>query len=233
MSLDVDFPIKIIRTDRRKSASIDVENEVVRVSIPSTLSDQRVEALITQRMPWIQSKLDEQRRATPRRNVEYIDGESISYLGRNYRLKLEHGITKSAKLKNGKLVVNIPAARANGRFERYIRTTVEDWYKKQALKHFQAKSARYGKQIGVTPKSIDISDFKARWGSCSPEGDITYHWRVIAASHRIVDYIVVHELCHLIEHSHSPRYWQLVENIMPDYRERREWLKTNGGSLLN
>lgn len=232
MSLDVDFPIEIVRTDRRKSASIDVENEVVRVSIPSTLSDQRVEALITQRMPWIQSKLDEQRRATPRRNVEYIDGESISYLGRNYRLKLEHGITKSAKLKNGKLVVNIPAARANGRFERYIRTTVEDWYKKQALKHFQEKSARYGKQIGVKPKSIDISDFKARWGSCSPEGDITYHWRVIAASHRIVDYIVVHELCHLIEHSHSPRYWQLVENIMPDYRERREWLKSNGQKLL-
>ncbi len=232
MTLDVDFPIEIVRTDRRKSASIDVENEVVRVSIPSTLSDQRVEALITQRMPWIQSKLDEQRRATPSKNVEYIDGESISYLGRNYRLKLEHGITKSAKLKNGKLVVNIPAARANGRFERYIRTTVEDWYKKQALKHFQEKSARYGKQIGVTPKSIDISDFKARWGSCSREGDIIYHWRIIAASHRIVDYIVVHELCHLIEHSHSPRYWQLVENIMPDYRERREWLRSNGQKLL-
>lgn len=232
MSLDVDFPIEIVRTDRRKSASIDVENEVVRVSIPSTLSDQRVEALITQRMPWIQSKLDEQKRTTPRRNVEYIDGESISYLGRNYRLKLEHGITKSAKLKNGKLVVNIPAEKAKGRFERYIRTTVEDWYKKQALKHFQEKSARYGNQIGVTPKSIDIADFKARWGSCSPQGDITYHWRVIAASHRIVDYIVVHELCHLIEHSHSPRYWQLVENIMPDYRERREWLKENGHKVL-
>lgn len=232
MTFDVDFPLKIVRTDRTKSASIDVRGEVVRVSIPSTLSDKRLEALIIQRTPWIHNKLKEQSRAAPSKKTEYIDGENISYLGRNYRLKLEHGITKSAKLKNGKLVVNIPAEKAKGRFDRYIRTTIEDWYKKQALKHFREKSLRYGKLIGITPKSIDISDFKARWGSCSPEGGITYHWRVIAASHRIVDYIVVHELCHLIEHSHSPRYWQLVENILPDYQDRREWLKKNGESLL-
>lgn len=232
MNLDVDFPLKIVRTDRTKSASIDVKDEVVRVSIPSTLSDKRLEALIIQRTPWIHSKLKEQAQAEPAKKTEYIDGESISYLGRNYRLKLEHGITKSAKLKNGKLVVNIPAEKANGRFDRYIRTTIEDWYKKQALRHFREKSSRFGDRIGVTPKSIDVSDFKARWGSCSPEGDITYHWRVIAASHRIVDYIVVHELCHLIEHSHSPRYWQLVENILPDYRERRGWLRLNGQRLL-
>lgn len=232
MSLIIDFPLEIIRTDRKKTASIAITAETVQVIIPSGLSDDRVNELVRKRTPWIREKLKERSNAIAHKPREYVDGESFSYLGRNYRLKLEHGITKSAKLRNGKLVVNIPQKRADGRFDRYIRTTIEDWYKRQAIKQFQLKSERFGKLIGVQPKSIDLADFKARWGSCSAQGGITYNWRVIAASHSIVDYIVVHELCHLIEHSHSPKYWRLVENVMTDYRERRDWLRRNGETLL-
>lgn len=232
MTLDFDFPVEIVRTDRRRTASIAIKGHLVRLTVPSGLSDSRIEKLLTNRTAWIHQKLNEQSNATPTKPKEYIDGESFAYLGRNYRLKLQIGIPKTAKLSKGRLLVNVPALERDGRFTRYIKSSIDDWYKAKALNHLRDKTARLSNQIGVSPKSVSIANFKARWGSCSPEGDVTYNWRIIAASHRIIDYVVVHELCHLIEHSHSGRYWQLVENIMPDYRERREWLRIHGQSLL-
>jgi predicted metal-dependent hydrolase len=77
-----------------------------------------------------------------------------------------------------------------------------------------------------------VKYFKARWGSCSTHGDITFNWRIIMAPHRIVDYVVVHELAHLKHHDHSPRFWKGVETVIPDYRECREWLKNYGQMLV-
>lgn len=230
--MSFNFPLEIIRTDRKKTASIAIKDHTVMLTVPSHLSDKRIEELVAKRTAWIYQKLNEQSDAKPVKQKEYIDGESFAYLGRNYRLKIQQGLTKTAKLKGGKLLVNVPAIEPDGRFARYIRTTIEDWYKKHALSQLEAKSNRFAEQIGVVPKSIAVADFKARWGSCSPDGDITYNWRIIAASHSIIDYIVVHELCHLLDHSHSPKYWKLVENVMPDFRDRREWLRLNGQSLL-
>lgn len=232
MSLILDFPLNIIRTDRKKTASIAIKNEAVQLTVPAELSEERIEELIRKRTPWIREKLKTQSLTANPKPKEYIDGESFSYLGRNYRLKLEQAITKTAKLKNGRLIVNVPTLPRNGLFGGYIETSINGWYRKQALKHLREKSQRLSKQIGVEPKSIEVADFRARWGSCSPSGDLTYNWRIISASHKIIDYVVAHELCHLIEHNHSPRFWQLVERIIPDYRERREWLRRNGETLL-
>jgi predicted metal-dependent hydrolase len=78
---------------------------------------------------------------------------------------------------------------------------------------------------------VGVKEYKARWGSCSSSGDVTYNWRIIMAPHHIVDYIVVHELCHLLEHNHGPKYWKHVKSVVPDYKECREWLKVNGEGL--
>ena len=76
-----------------------------------------------------------------------------------------------------------------------------------------------------------MKEYKARCGSCSSSGDVTYNWRIIIAPHQIVDYIVAHELCHLLEHNHGPKYWKLVQSVIPNYRDHREWLKVNGEGL--
>ena len=83
----------------------------------------------------------------------------------------------------------------------------------------------------MEPRSVAVKDYKSRWGSCSAKGDISYNWKIVLAPHRIVDYVVVHELCHMLEHNHSSRYWKLVEKYVPDYRERRDWLKNHSLSL--
>jgi predicted metal-dependent hydrolase len=109
--------------------------------------------------------------------------------------------------------------------------SLEEWYRAHALEKLKEKTKRYAFIIGVSPKSVDLKDYKARWGSCSSSGDVTYNWRIIIAPHHIVDYIVVHELCHSLEHNHGPKYWKHVERVVPNYKDCREWLKVNGEAL--
>ena len=85
--------------------------------------------------------------------------------------------------------------------------------------------------VGVNPKSVGIKTFKSRWGSCHLSGDILYNWNIVIAPNRIVDYVVVHELCHLKQHDHSDKFWKLVGQVIPDYAECKEWLRVNGRAL--
>ena len=110
-------------------------------------------------------------------------------------------------------------------------TRIQTSFFKGLLEKLKEKTKRYASILGVNPQSVDLKEYKARWGSCSSSGDVTYNWRIIIAPHHIVDYIVVHELCHLLEHNHGPKYWKLVQSVVPNYREHREWLKVNGEGL--
>jgi predicted metal-dependent hydrolase len=94
------------------------------------------------------------------------------------------------------------------------------------------KAKRYAEIIGVTCAPVGIKMYKSRWGSSSLDGNIDFNWHIIMAPNRIVDYVVIHELYHLIHHDHSPKYWQQVERIMPDYAECKAWLKHNAGLLV-
>ena len=224
-----DFPVEIIRTDRKKSASIQLEGEKVQVRVPKTLSDVRIHDLIHKRSPWIKKKFKEAELGPSSRPKEYVSGETFSYLGRHYRLKVIHGSTTTIKLKGACLEAHVPNTHKDR--QKAVQSLLRDWYREHALKRLQEKSKRFSKVIGVEPVSVSIKDYKARWGSCSVKGDISFNWRIIIAPHAIVDYVVVHELCHLLEHNHSARFWKHVERNIPDYRERREWLKQWGGSL--
>ena len=81
--------------------------------------------------------------------------------------------------------------------------------------------------MGLSPKGVGIKSFKSRWGSCSVKGKLDFNWKIVMAPNRIVDYVVVHELCHLKQHDHSPKFWTLVERVVPDYESCKEWLKKN------
>lgn len=103
---------------------------------------------------------------------------------------------------------------------------------RQAAKEYISKRADYfADQLGVTYNAITIRDQKTRWGSCSSKGNLSFNWRLILAPPKVLDYVVVHELCHRREMNHSPRFWALVESVMPDYKQHRKWLKDNGDKL--
>lgn len=114
---------------------------------------------------------------------------------------------------------------------RHFRQALEHWYRLRAEERLREKVARYAKRMGVSPRSVSVKSFKNRWGSCHLNGDIQFHWPIIMAPHYIIDYVVIHELCHLLHHNHSPAFWQCVARYYPDYLECKEWLKANGRRL--
>ena len=105
--------------------------------------------------------------------------------------------------------------------------------REEARKILTAKSNEYAKQLGVTFDRIRIGNQKTRWGSCSSNRTISYNWHLVLMPESIIDYVVVHELCHLLEMNHSKRFWDKVAGVLPDYAERRIWLRKNGGNYLS
>jgi predicted metal-dependent hydrolase len=216
------FIAEVIRTNRVKSADIKVEDCAVSVVVPSQLPVERIERLLKDKNKWIKEKLILQREAQPVSSKDYVSGEAFSYLGRNYRLKVNQGKFQPVKLKQGRLVVTVPDKQAH-----MIRNALIRWYKHHAQVRLQDKVNRYAKIVGIDTQSIGVKSFKSRWGSCLANGHIDFNWKIIMAPHHIVDYVVVHELCHLKQHDHSPKFWKLVEQVVPDYADCKQWLKDN------
>lgn len=224
-----EFPVQVIRTDRKRSASIYLEGDGVKVRVPKGLPDGRVRDLIARKSPWIRRKLKEAELTALPKPKEFVSGETFSYLGRNYRLKVLRGDTQSLKLKGGYLEARISDSSKTQ--EEEVRSLLVDWYRIHARERLEEKTRRYAKILQVEPNCVSVKDYKSRWGSCSTTGDISYNWRIVMAPHLIVDYVVVHELCHLLEHNHSAAYWRHVERVVPGFRECREWLKRNSNRL--
>lgn len=222
------FVVKVIRTGRRKTASVKVEEGKVCMAVPESLSGSQIEALLARKSRWIKEKLRLQQDAGPVKPKQYISGERFTYLGRNYQLHVAAGKPAAVKLRQGRLWVRVPGGRDN---PGQVRDALTLWYRTHAEQKLQAKAEHYAGIIGVSPTAVCIRAFKSRWGSCDSRGLVQFNWKIIIAPIRIVDYLVVHELCHLQQHNHSPLFWKCVEAVIPDYRECRQWLKLNGRIL--
>ncbi len=224
-----DFQIDVIKTDRKKSVSIQLEGELVKVRVPRSLSDERINSLIKKRIPWIKTKLKEYSQRPSVMPKKYVDGEIFPYLGKNYCLKVEVGDDLSIKMKNGYFLATIPETEADK--SKQVKHLLIGWYQSHAKKHLKEKTNQLSELVGASPVSVSIKNYKSRWGSCSSSGVIDYNWRIILAPHFIIDYVVVHELCHLLEHNHSPKYWRIVEKITPNWKNYRDWLRHNSDIL--
>lgn len=223
------FIAEIIRTSRRKTASIRVEEGAVSVVVPASISVEKIDHLLVSKRLWIKEKMALQRALAPVTDKQFVSGEAFPYLGRNYRLKVEQGSFVPVKLLQGQLVVQTPEGSQQPHM---IRNALVRWYKRQALQKMRDKVKRYAPMVGVKPAGVAIKSFKSRWGSCTVKGELEFNWRIMFAPNRMVDYVVVHELCHLIHYDHSPDFWSEVWRVMPDYQECRNWLKENSERLV-
>lgn len=222
------FIAEIIRTSRRKTADIRVEEGAVSVVVPLNTSVERVDQLLLAKRSWIKEKMALQREMAPVSNRQFVSGEAFPYLGRNYRLNVQRGLFTPVKLLQGRLVVQTPKGSDQPHL---IRNALVRWYKRQAEQKIREKVTRYAPLVGVKPSSVNIKTFKARWGSCTAKGGLEFNWKIMMATNRMVDYVVVHELCHLIHHDHSPEFWHEVARVMPDYQQCREWLRESSGNF--
>jgi hypothetical protein len=229
----IDFEWQIRRSARRKTLSVCVypDNRVV-VAVPEKLSQKEIISFVEKKSGWVRKRLDlnreKQEKLSP---LEFNPGERVLYLGAEHTLEVCTGRRSGVSCERGKIVVSIRPGIPTGTRAPFIRRELVTWYANMALTKIRERVTHYMRIIGVTPRTIRIKAIKSRWGSCSTSGGINFAWNIIMAPEPVLDYLVVHELCHLIHHNHSAEYWNLVQSIIPDHRERRKWLRENGHCL--
>jgi predicted metal-dependent hydrolase len=209
----------------RKTLAISVAPDLsVRVTAPAETALDAIEAKVRQRAPWIvrqQRELEQYLPATPPR--QYVNGETHRYLGRQYRLKVIQNQPDVVKLTRGWLYVYI----ADTHDTAHVKQLVDAWYHTQAERVFHERLAamlpRF-QHLDLCQPNLTIKPLQARWGSCTGSGTITLNVRLMQVPKQYIDYVIVHELCHLIEHNHSKRFYQLLDRMMPDWRESRQKL---------
>ncbi|APU59302.1 M48 family metallopeptidase [Clostridium botulinum] len=216
----------ILKTKKRKTISIKIGKEfIIEVTAPLGTNEYTIEQVLKKEEKWIIKKIKKLK------EVENFNG--YYYLGELYYLKIKEVKSLYFKLEvdSNKFMVYINSGILKEKREVIIKDNLEKFYKEQAVKVLKERTDYYSSILKVVPKNIVIKNQKTLWGSCSSKGNINYNYKIVMAPLKILDYIVVHELCHLVHMNHSKDFWHLVESIIPDFKERRNWLKENGYKL--
>ncbi|OFZ71021.1 MAG: metal-dependent hydrolase, partial [Betaproteobacteria bacterium RBG_16_58_11] len=209
-----DITYEVIRS-RRATADIVIERDGrVLVRAPESIPDERIEDLIEAKLYWIYKNLAEWRDLNATRVLrEYRNGEGFLYLGRSYRLLLVADQEEPLLLKNGRFCLRRDLV-DRGEIEA-AKIAFRDYYIARGAKRIRQRVDYYAPKVGVTPRDIDVRELGNRWASCSPNGNLAFHWKCMMAPQTIIDYIVVHELCHFHHLDHTDAFWNEVDKVMP------------------
>jgi predicted metal-dependent hydrolase len=218
------IPYHLHRADRKHLRIVVSPELTVDIFAPQSASDEQVQAAIRKKISWIIRTLEKLEGyyplPTPKR---YLSGETFVYLGRQYRLKAENGSRQPAKLLGRFLWVWVE----DKTDAHSVKRSVDAWYRKRAhetLSRYMEKCYRIASRHGVPEPALVIRLMRRRWGSCSPSGRITLNVNLVKVPVHCIEYVIIHELCHLKNHNHSKGFYSLLTRCLPDWRKRKEAL---------
>jgi predicted metal-dependent hydrolase len=222
----VSYTIK--RSARRRAISILVDEDGLRVGAPWYATQNAIERLLRKHSEWVLRKLEEwnARRAVPRK---WTDGEAIMLFGEPLKLRLvAPAECRTSSVRGAELLMPLTGADSTS-----VAGAVEQWFREQALERFceRVEHFRLLARISMSPE-VRLSSARTRWGSCHIGGRIRLNWRLVQMPPRLIDYVVAHEVAHLIEMNHSQRFWRVVAGMVPDYASRRRELRREGQRYL-
>ncbi|MEO5376866.1 MAG: M48 family metallopeptidase [Magnetococcus sp. DMHC-6] len=214
----LEYDLVRVRTRKRVALRV-LEDGRLEVRVGLRTSMDQVERVLREQEAWIrrQYALGKERKES---QIALGDGTLLPFLDETFILTLLSSADHQVRLCSGRLEVGGGVGDRVG-----LVAVLEQWYRAQARSHFQARLSYWGEQIGYQHQQLEIRGQKTRWGSCSSSGTISLNWHLLWAPSRVVDYVVVHELCHFVHRNHSPLFWALVARYIPDFRECRQWLK--------
>jgi len=222
-----DLTFEVRRSPRRRTLEIIIDRggELV-VAAPESEELESIERFIREKRYLVYTKLAEKEKLRPvRESKEYVPGESFHYLGRTYRLLLVDKQDVPLKLQKGRFTL-LRTEAASGK-KRFVR-----WYTAHARPWLGERVQPFADRMAVAPGLVKVRPLGHRWGSCSPNGAVNFHWAAIQLPPSIIDYLIVHELAHLHEHAHTPDFWKRVDRAMPDFAHRKQWLAENGAEYV-
>lgn len=230
MTHDNGITYDVIRS-RRSTADIIIERDgSVVVRAPEWADDEQVASIVESKHYWIYQGLAEWRDLNATRVLrEYKNGEGFLYLGRAYRLLLVSDQEDALQMRNGRFTLRRDLVE-HGEIAA-AKTAFQDFYVAKGLERLRRRVGYFAPKVGVEPTGVEVKELGLRWASCSPGGKLSFHWKCMMAPQTIIDYVVVHELCHFHHRDHTDAFWNEVDKVMPDFRERKEWLRKNGAGL--
>ena len=217
-------PAYIVRSARRSIGLLVTDDGGILVRAPFRAAEKDIAEILRKNRSWLEAKLSEalklKEESAPRK---FLDGENFLFLGREYPLRVNQKASKFFTEERGFEISEDYLPQAKNMFE--------SWYRRQAKKILCARVLELGKPFGRNDIAPRTSAAGTRWGSCSTDGSIRINWRLIQAPSEIIDYVIIHELSHLVEMNHSSSFWETVGKYIPDFAVRRKWLKENGHRL--
>jgi predicted metal-dependent hydrolase len=225
------IPYYIIKTRRIKTSELIVDADTITVRTPYDKDKTEIQRLVLDKARWILEKQKEYKQAVPQLNKPtFEEGSTLPYLGRNYPLNILKKQSKnSIEFVNGEFVFRLKSSKNSNAL---IQKLYQDWLIENAHYLFKDKVDEYSQNLGVVTIGIAIKNLKNRWGSLTKDGAINLNVNLLKAPEDVIDYIILHELCHLKIKEHSHHYWDLVHKYMPNYEEKIYWLKVNGANLI-
>lgn len=223
---ELEFRVEFKNRDTM-SISVEPPNDILVVA-PIGTTEEDIKGIVKSRGRWIVQKLFEFRNIDAKRvNREFVNGESFMYLGRNYPLQIHVDETLQnnfkVKLFRGKFHIYVKE-----KSDEIIKEAMETWYREKTEEQVRKRIKYYQKFFEKKPSDIKVKEQKKRWASCTSKNELLFNWRCGMAKATAIDYIVVHEMCHMYYKNHSQEFWDLVASIMSDYESRKEWLRDYG-----
>ncbi|QYF96045.1 M48 family metallopeptidase [Massilia sp. PAMC28688] len=222
-----------LRRSSRRSIGFMIDDNGLRVTAPRRITLAEIDNAIRAKQRWILTKLQErgERRAARQQTppVQWIDGARLPYLGGEITLRLVEATRSSCVFDGQAQVLTIGVV--PGLAEWQLKERVKIWYRDQARRIFAERMDAYAQRLGVSYASLTLSSAGTRWGSCTVGGNIRLNWRLVHFSLPLIDYVVAHELAHLKEMNHSPRFWATVASVYPDYDGAKTALRQRSQEL--
>lgn len=220
--MEIDY--RVIYSQRKTIALLVERDRSVVVRAPIGASEEAIRQTVESKKLWLYQKINHAQKYPPQPvRKEFVTGETLLYLGRHYRLEVTDDDEPGVRFEN-RFYIARPQQAVAGQLLRA-------WYTARAEEKLTPKIGSYATALGVAYDRIMISDLKMRWASCTPKNNLNFNWRIIKAPVFVIDYLIVHELAHLIEPNHGERFWNIVAVQLPRYALAKDWLREHGAEL--
>ena len=223
--------VEVIRS-RRRTAALHIVGNQLQVRVPEQSRDDWIFEILQMNRSWISKKVNQLKEVQIPKPKEFVSGEVFLYLGQYYLLKIQEGYQVGIELSDGYLITTVRACDTGEKRKEKIQKYLEYWYRSRARERLSKKVEHFSKLIGVSANGLRLGSFKSKWGSCDSRSKLAFNWHLIKAPHSVIDYVVIHELCHIIQPNHSKSFWQEVKKFDPDYKDHRAWLRQHVNELI-